>query len=365
MSQNKTKAQYKISIDYDDYFANSSTLKATNLLIVGDSIMFYTDKETLNVLEAKDIRYMLHQNPKERFTKIFKYKTGIIVGIFIIAFMIVMNSFRVSAINFSGDYPVNDEIANYINAQNKQILSFNFHKNNYQDLAKNLRSVFNEYEWISVEKKGSVVYVTIEPTTVKKMEDEDDVKGDIVATKSGLVTEYKVFNGVTNIKTQQYIKSGDILISGANSKAKGYVLATVYEEKIFIVNKESSSLELSGQAIYYNQISLFKKTFDINKKQDYIISDKKNKTVFSIPYIFSINKIEEYEKSDIIYTYDKKAAINYATSIIEDDFSQNKVLNEEKILKIEVVTVLETESSFEIKFMVKKIESIGEFKSRI
>ena len=31
---------YKISIDYDDYFANSNLFNARNIEIVGDSIMF-------------------------------------------------------------------------------------------------------------------------------------------------------------------------------------------------------------------------------------------------------------------------------------------------------------------------------------
>ena len=38
-------------IDYDDYFASSSQINASNLQIIGDSIMFTTNKETLNLLD--------------------------------------------------------------------------------------------------------------------------------------------------------------------------------------------------------------------------------------------------------------------------------------------------------------------------
>ena len=47
MLSKKVNQQYKISIDYDDYFANSQFLTATNIEVVGDSIMFYTDKKTI------------------------------------------------------------------------------------------------------------------------------------------------------------------------------------------------------------------------------------------------------------------------------------------------------------------------------
>ena len=38
---------------------------------------------------------------------IFKYKTGIIFGLFIAIFFIVMNFYRVSEIKFNDEYPIN------------------------------------------------------------------------------------------------------------------------------------------------------------------------------------------------------------------------------------------------------------------
>ena len=67
--------EYKISIDYDDYFANSQIFKASNIEVIGDSIMFNTDKETINMIEEKNIRYMLHYSKKNEFKKFFKHKT--------------------------------------------------------------------------------------------------------------------------------------------------------------------------------------------------------------------------------------------------------------------------------------------------
>ena len=153
---------YKISIDYDDYFANSQQFKAKNIEVVGDSIMFETDKETIDLIEEKNIRYMLHESKKDKLKGVMKYKTGIFFGLFFAIFFIVMNSYRVKEVKFNDNHPINEEINAYIENGSKKILMFNFHKNNYQDLAKDIRSFYPEYEWITISKKGSVVYVEIE-----------------------------------------------------------------------------------------------------------------------------------------------------------------------------------------------------------
>ena len=357
--------EYKISIDYDDYFANSQIFKASNIEVIGDSIMFTTDKETINMIETKNIRYMLHYDKKDEFKKFFKHKTGIIIGIIIVMFMIAINSFRVNKIEFSGNYPINENISEYITKQNQQILFFSFHKHNYDELSRELRSVFSEYEWINVRKKGSTIFVDIEPTTTKEITPDDNMVGNIIAKKSGMVSEFVVFNGKGMVEVNTYIKEGQVLISGENKKAKGYVLATVYEQMVITVNKELILNEFSGKVNKYTQVGIFNKFFDINKKIDYKISEMVVKNIFTIPYIININKIEEYEKNDIIYTYDKEEAISYAKTIIENDFNNSKILDGEKILRLEELVVIEESDSYVITFLVKKVESIGEFKENI
>lgn len=354
--------EYKISIDYDDYFANSSLFKAYHIEVVGDSIMFHTDKATIEVLEKKNIRYMLHYSKKANIKEFFKNKSGIIIGLLCVCFLILMNSFRVSEITFNANYPINKQIEAYIKEQNQQILFFDFHKNNYQYLSKELRSVFNEYEWINISKKGSKIYVEVEPTTTKENVIDEGLKGNIIAKKSGIVYEFAAFSGELLVSFNSYVKEGDILISG---QAKGYVLATVFEERTIEVNKNFKETEYSGKVTNYNQLTLFNKGFNINKKENYEQSDTITKKLFSIPYLISVNKIEEYEKNDIIYTYDSVTAVSYAKSIIEDEFNKEKVLAGEKILRIEGLSIKEEDEAFQITLLIKKIESIGEFKETV
>lgn len=356
---------YRISVDYDDYFSNSKIIKAKNIEVIGEAVMFKTDKETLKLLEGLNISYMLHDSKIKRIKDTFKYKSGIYVGLLWVLFFIIMNNFRVSEIKFNGEYAINDEIEAYIKSQNQELLFFSFHKNNYQDLSQNLRSTYFEYEWIEVSKKGSKLLVTINTPNEDKIEANDIKLGNIVAKKSGMVNSFRVFSGTSFIEEKKYVNKGEVLIEGSTTGAKGYILATTYDEVKVKVMKENVIEELTGSKMQYTSIKLFKKSFNINKKQNYSKSDKISKTIFKIPYLLSINKIEESEKNDIIYLYDSDKATEMAKNIIIDSFTNNKVLNEEKIIRIEKLSLKENEDSFEILFLVKKLESIGEFIKRV
>lgn len=358
---------YKISITYDDFFANSNKIVSENIEVVGEAITFYTNKESIDYLEENNISYMLHENNKIKVKRFFVNKSGLVIAVILIMFMIYINSFRVSKITFNEEYPINSKIEEYLYSQNKDLLFFSFGKNNYNEVSKTLRKTFSEYEWISVDKKGSVLNVTILPNTTLDISYNDMKVGNIVADKDGIVDSFMVFNGTSLVHDKMYVKKGDILVDGitSNTHAKGYVLATTYETIKINVKKENINEELTGNISKYYILDLFSMKVNIKKKKQFEKSDNKTKKVFTIPYIITLNQIEEYEKNGIIYVYDKDSASEYAKSIIVDDFNNTKILASEKIERLEVLTVKETEKDFEVVFLVKKLESIGVFKETL
>lgn len=354
---------YKISVDYDDYFVSANQISTKNVSVVGDSILFTTNQEGIKYLDEKNVCYMLHENKKETKFKKFKHKSGIVLGLIIIALLIILNTFRVKEVKFSGDYPINDTILEYINDQNQNVLWFNFHKNNYDKISKELRSTFYEYEWINVYKKGTTIYVDINPTTTKDMVTESKNIGNIIAKKDGIITSFISYSGKLLVSQNDYVKKGDILILG-NESVKGYVLADTYEEITIKVDKVITNLEYSGQKSKYNTFKLFNFSFNLGKKKTYKEKDIKSKKVFNIPYLFSLYKKVEYEKKEYIYEYDLNDAIAYGENVIRDNFLANQKLNEEKIVIIIVISYKENEDFYEITYLVKKNESIGEFSEK-
>ena len=358
---------YKISITYDDFFANSNKIVSEAIEVVGEAITFYTNKESILYLEENNISYMLHDNKKTKVKRFFINKSGLVIAVILIMFMIYINSFRVSKITFNEEYPINSKIEEYLYSQNKDLLFFSFGKNNYNEVSKTLRKTFSEYEWISVDKKGSVLNVTILPNTTLDIAYDDLKIGNIVAQKDGMVENFMVFNGTGLVSNMMYVKKGDILVDGINSNthAKGYVLATTYETVKISIKKEEVKEELTGDISKYYILDLFGMNINIKKKKQFKKRDTKSEKVFTIPYIITLNQIEEYEKNGIIYVYNKESATEYAKSIVIDDFNNTKILANEKIERLEALTVNETKDMFEVVFLVKKLESIGVFKEAL
>ena len=277
------RMNYKISLDYDDYFSNSLNLTASNIEVIGDAILFQTDNESIKYLDSNNIRYMLHYSKKGQVKYFLKHRVGIIVGVLVVCFLVFFNSFRVSEIKFNSEYPINSEIEAYIKSQNQDMLFFSFHKNNYDFLSKELRSMYVEYEWININKKGSSIYVDIIQNQDFKPLYEDDFSADIIAGKSGLITEYSVFNGDVNVEIGDYVNKGDILIKGDLTGvkcAKGYIIATTYETIVVDVKKNEIKEELSGNNTEYYDVSLFSKSFNINKKKTFAKSDSNKVNIF-------------------------------------------------------------------------------------
>lgn len=355
---------YKISLTYDDFFANSNKIISEQIEVVGEAITFYTDKESIKYLEENNISYMLHESKSKNIKSFFINKSGMVIAVLLIMFIVYINGFRVSKITFNAEYPINPLVEEYISGQTKELLFFSFGRNNYNELASNLRSTFSEYEWISIDKKGSVLNVTILPSTTKDISYENLKVGNIVANKDGMVESFVVFNGTSLVHDKMYVKKGDVLVDGitSNTHAKGYVLATTFETVKIVVDKEEIKEEYTGIKSKYYILDIFSVKLNINKKKKYEKMDSKTHKVFTIPYIITLNQIEEYEKNGIMYVYDKDSAKEYAKSIILDDFSATRKLDSERVDRIEALSVTENKDSFEVVFLVKKIESIGVFK---
>lgn len=353
---------YQISLDYDDYFKCSNMIKAEKIEVVGDSILFFTDQEGLKFLDDNNVCYMLHQDKKHQAKKITIHYSGIITALLLVIFLVIMNFYRVSEITFSGNYPINTAIAKMIEDGYQKLFVFNFHGNNYEELSKKARVVFKEYEWISITKEGSKVLVNVEPTKTNEYQKDEKVLGNIVAKKDGVVSQFIAFDGKVMVEDNLYVKAGDVLIDGTMLGARGYVLGMTYEEVTIKIDKEVMVSELTGKETDYYEVVLFKQKFYPFKKQSFSNADSLCSNSFTIPYLLTVNKIVEYEKDDIIYVYGKDDAIEYAKSLVEASFNQEKVLPEERIILQQLISIQEEATHYSVKLMVKKEESLGVFK---
>ncbi len=83
-------------------------------------------------------------------------------------------------------------------------------------------------EWIEIERVGTKYIVRVEERKLNKEEEPLEIR-DIVAKKDGLITKIESSKGEIVAKKNQYVKKGDLLITGAihnKEEVKEYVAST-------------------------------------------------------------------------------------------------------------------------------------------
>lgn len=353
---------YSIVMKKTTFFKYSNDIVAKSVRIVDGHVYFKTDSITKKFLDDNKINYKIEDSLKNKVSKRLCANLSLILGAFIFILVVYINTFRISKISFNGNYLINNEIETIITSKYKHFLFWNFIDEDLEEMSKDLRMKYSEYEWISTYKDGTTIYVIIN--------DNNEVSnsqnyGDVVATKDAIIKSYKVYNGKSMVKENQYVKKGDVLISGNTNdvltEARGVVLGTTFSERTITIDKEDTISKESGSSYKYTLFSLFKNNFSIGKKNKYESYSTSKRLVFNLFDVFKIYKIEEKEICDIIKTYTFEDALDVAKENIYLDFSLSKHLDEEEIQKVELLKHDETDTSYSFRFLIKKVESIGEF----
>ena len=353
---------YSIKMKKSLFLEHSNNIVATSIVISNGQVSFKTDQITKKYLDDNNIPYLGTNNIK------LKKKGAInIINLlmFFISFLgiLYINTFRVSAVVFNESFLINDTVLASIEARYKHLLFFNFIDEDFDALSKKIRSEHSEYEWIEVSKTGSKIYVTISNTHTSVIKD-DHISGDIIATKSGIIDSFRVYGGLGEIERNQYVNEGDILIAGNDTRARGLILANTFEEYTTTIKKKDITTKETQSITSFKQFYLFGKKFSF-KKSNYIKSVKNQRLIFNFFDFFKIYQIEDKELCDIINVYDYDLAYKKAIEQYELNFSKNCSVSEEKILKIALLYHTENTDSFEFRFLVKKLESIGAFQEKI
>ncbi|MFI3252059.1 MAG: sporulation protein YqfD [bacterium] len=362
------KANYKISMYYDDYIVNHQDIIAYDLESKGNSIIFYTNKETLDYLNINNLNYVIERNIKEKIKKVLLLKKFVLFGIIIIGFGIYLNAYRVQNVIFNIETPINNEIKTRIETSHKKVFFFDFSNIDYQQLSKDLRSEYSCYEWISVTKNYDVIEVEIIKTGLDNNY-VDDLYGNIVATKDGIIETYLVTGGDILVTRNQYVKQGDILIQGSyydkTVTPKGVILAHTFETQVYQVPKVIEETQLTGEKESYYRLNIINNIFDLKSNYIYNEYSEESIEVFKMPFLFTVYKVNRYNKQNIIYNNDIDSAIEYGYSKVEEHFNKTKVLDEEEIETCMLLTSIEYDDYYEVTYLVKKIESIGKFEEMI
>ncbi|MBQ9609985.1 MAG: sporulation protein YqfD [Lachnospiraceae bacterium] len=184
-------------------------------------------------------------------------------------------------------------------------------------LERKLREKYDNIAWISCELKGTRLNISINETISPEMIKENTSPCNIIAMKSGIVTDIVLESGTRVVNKGDEVKKGDILITGAINlyndydelietsyvPANGeiYAICSYDYKDIFSLDyyeKEytGNSKKYYGLTVFYNTFMPFKPKNEYNN-YDMVEEDNKLKLFdsFYLPISLKTNEVKEYE----------------------------------------------------------------------
>ncbi len=360
--------KYKIIMQKNDFFKIHNRIAVKNLEIKDEEVSFEVELGSLNILRESGYPFHLIDSIRIKFQSFMKKYYLLLIGVLFLFSVLYINSFRVNKINFNMKTPINSLIETRIKKSYKKILCFNFSNLNYTAFSKTLRLEYVEYPYIEVYSKNNNIFVDIYSYDDEYPKAKDqNASGDIIAKKDAVIDEFYIYNGNLLISKNKYVKEGEVLISGSTNnnkiEAKGLVMGYTYEKTVIEVLKKEEEEVSTGRSQKYQQIHFMNWDFPFQKKDSYSSYDTVEQTLFNVFDIFYVKQIEEKEKNAIIKENDEASATLKAEGIIKENFEKNKINDKEKIMDCKKYLIEETEDKYLITFILKKLESIGEFRA--
>ena len=230
-----------------------------------------------------------------------------------------------------------------------------------------LKREINDLEWMEIEEIGSKYIIKVEQR--KKNKDEDICnKRHIIAKKDAMISSIFATTGEVKKKKNDYVKKGDILISGfiynkdqivSKRCAQGEVIGEVwykvlvelpiyyYEERV--TGKKSRNFEF---VFFDKDLVLFNKFNNYQVKRFSLLESN----LLPIGMYFST-----YLETDIIeYDYDidnvDDVAVEMAAKKIYERLGKDIEIKQKKVLK-----KIENNSKIEVEVFIKVLENITDY----
>ena len=176
-------------------------------------------------------------------------------------------------------------------------------------------SKFNQISYISINVKGTNIFVNITKKDESQNSEENSNYCNIIAAKDGIIEKVVPRSGEAIVEEGDIVKKGDVLVNGANTTALPEIWATTFYE----AKKTSNYIDIKNQRTD-------------NSKKIYTISfyDKKFKILRNIKYKeYEIeNKTLELKLGD--YTFPIKVIVStfYEVKKLENKIDVEKIKKE-------------------------------------
>lgn len=315
----------------------------------------------LKTIEFKKEKYIGPKYFQKTFMRYRMLFLAIIIGIFMV--MIASNIIVDIDVIHEDEHLVElvtSELENY------GVRKFNFRKG-YKELQKIKSEIKNKHldkiDWLEINKVGMKYVVRIEERIITNPEPKKEYC-NLYATKDSLITKIKVFKGEAVVSINDYVKKGDLLVTGdiklneevvENVCASGNVYAEVWYEVNIKVPYEYYDLEKTGKKrkniiINYDGVDhqIFKDRIENYEEKRKIIFDLLGVKIY-------VKTEEEVIKKKMKYT--EEESINKALELAKKKVSL-KLKDTDKIISQKILQKRVIDSTMDIDIFIVAEEEI-------
>lgn len=346
-----------------------------SLLKTNDSFILITNYDNYKKISRRYETRIIRYYGKKFIINFIKINKYMIISIFISLMLLRLLTNTIFKININtDDVKLKDEILSSLKDNNIDIYK---RKKKFGELVNIKNNILNSnkdsLEWIEIVEKGCTYNINITKRVKKNNNNDKTNPSDIVASKDGLIKYITNYNGTKLKDINDYVKKGDILISGDIIKndevvesgiAKGDVYAEVwYTVKVNIPYNYIEYTDTLKRVNHY-YLDIFGKKFTLIGKYDSKNTINTKKLILNKPYLlFKLYKEEKKIYKYKEYKITKEEAYNEAIKRSEKQI-KNRLKDNEYIISKNTLKKDVFRSKMYVEVFFKVYENIGVTKEK-
>ena len=233
-----------------------------------------------------------------------------------------------------------------------------------------LRTKLYDIAWVGVEVKGTKINVKIVEKTLIEDEENEEIIGNIVASKSGIITKIIAENGTAKLLTGSYIEKGMVAIEGViESELIGNI--NVHAKGILKI-KNTYNFEITEKYLVEEKVYTGKKRYGIGigiKDKEYLIKYLPKEHIYDInrnekkfkltgdSFKLVFNKYIEYDLNKKTRSYDE------LVKICKEKYDEHisSIKNDTTVISNENIEIIKNVDSITYKVQYDLEEEAGVF----
>lgn len=298
--------------------------------------------------------------------KKYKLRFGIVIGIMAFMFACFYFSNTVMTIEVNGNSRVKESVI--LSVLNDMGVKKGTYLNdiNYSKCERELRIRIDKISWTAIRRTGNRIVVDVtEIVDIPEMLKER-TPCNIISDKNAQITNVSVLDGQLMRIVGDYVRSGDILVSGIIQDSNGHItmhhsmadITGIYEEKVCFTQLISDiSYESTGNKREEHYLNLFNLKIPLflgRNKYELYSSDENTKNLIlfgkKLPISFTEKRISENKYCQKVYDKEETdSMIMRKIFFYEKNFLQDKKILDRKIEKSEN----ETEVTYNVTYSIE------------